>query len=543
MKINIIKASLATIFVSLFLLAGSPAYATTPPDSCFAFSGGIITSYHNNEGNNPANPACPKDVDIPSTIGGVPVTALGTISFQGAQLTSVTIPNSVTIINDDAFNNNQLISVVIPNSVITIGDSAFFNNNLTSVTLSNTLTSIGDSAFYDNDIGSITLPNTLTSIGDRAFYGNNLTSLVIPSSITAIGWLVFSSNQLTSVTIPSSVVSIGPSAFSDNQLTSVTIPNSVTSIDFAAFANNQLTSFTLSNTLTSIGDNAFANNKLASVSIPNSVTSIGMGAFTQNELTSLTLGTGLTSLPQDAFSYNRLASVDVPTGITTIDPTAFYLQGANINEIGGGDFSSIMDVYYTRLYTTDPSNPGNLQDAQTIYPEGALGADINGDGDQLDDISAGGHLINPAQATVTYKNATGATLSPTVFTTGIGLTDYIANKNETNDLSRYFRLGSSQSFTAPTIAGYSIITPASPYTTTLLAANTNINFVYSNQADAETGGNSLPINTPNAPDTGTGNVLNVSGILTAIISGLILVGAVAYISRSHLQKQRRFKSL
>ena len=78
-----------------------------------------ITDYYENEFDNAANPACPRDVDIPSTIGGVSVTTIGSAfecsdgfcveryAFFEAGLTSVTIPASVTTIERRTFEGNR----------------------------------------------------------------------------------------------------------------------------------------------------------------------------------------------------------------------------------------------------------------------------------------------------------------------------------------------------------------------------------------------------------------------------------------------------
>ena len=95
---------------TLALIPTNKAYAITPPDSCFNFNAGTntITDYYEHENNNPGDPACPKAVDIPSTIGGVAVNVIGDSAFEHKDLTSATIPSTVTSINRSAFSRNQL---------------------------------------------------------------------------------------------------------------------------------------------------------------------------------------------------------------------------------------------------------------------------------------------------------------------------------------------------------------------------------------------------------------------------------------------------
>lgn len=52
------------------------------------------------------NASCGSDVVIPSTIDGNSVTTIGSHAFENNQLTSVTVPNSVTAIGDGAFMFN-----------------------------------------------------------------------------------------------------------------------------------------------------------------------------------------------------------------------------------------------------------------------------------------------------------------------------------------------------------------------------------------------------------------------------------------------------
>jgi hypothetical protein len=268
-------------------------------------------------------------VSIPTNINGLTVAFVGNGAniFPSNNVTSVTIPDSVSIIGQAAFAGaSSLTGVKIGNGVVLIEDEAFYGcSGLTNVTIPDSVISVGGGVFqYCYGLTSVTIGNGVTTIQDQTFQScSGLTNVTIGNSLTSIGnFLFMSCSSLTSVTFPDSVTSIGTEAFAYcSSLTNVTIPNSVGSIGVSAFSYcTSLTNFT----------------------IPNGVTSIGLSAFnTCSSLTSVTIGNGVTSIGRGAFAYcSQLSTVyfqgNAPAAdsslfinnFNTSDPaTVYYLPG------------------------------------------------------------------------------------------------------------------------------------------------------------------------------------------------------------------------
>ena len=136
----------------------------------------------------------------------------GTSSYTGGEFTAQDYYGSSTssTTNNTYYIPSSLKSVTVTGGNILYG--AFYGcDNLTSITIPNSVTSIGDFAFYDcTKLTSITIPDSVTSIGEEAFrWCRSLTSITIPDSVTSIGEGAFwSCSSLTSITIPNSVTSI-----------------------------------------------------------------------------------------------------------------------------------------------------------------------------------------------------------------------------------------------------------------------------------------------------------------------------------------------
>lgn len=216
-------------------------------------------------------------VVIPSKINGVTVTTIGTDAFLGLNITSVTIPASVTEIGSNAFAGcTNLTSVnyegdwsnltiqsgnpavqdaanaplfdfefIPPDNTAVIVTNYKYNGAAADVTIPSRyqgkpVTTIGHAAFFNSAVTSVTIPDSVTSISDEAFVNcPKLTNISIPNSVTYIGFSAFSScTSLKSITLPSSLSFISGALFLGcSQLTTIHIPVSVTSIGNNAFAD------------------------------------------------------------------------------------------------------------------------------------------------------------------------------------------------------------------------------------------------------------------------------------------------------------------
>ena len=117
----------------------------------------------------------------------------------------------------DCFDTCGLLSITIPSSVTEIEDGAFHSTfYLERVNLNEGLKSIGNSSFENsNSIKELKFPSTLKSIGKKSFYEtSSLVKLELNDGLETIGENAFlGCRSLKSVTIPASVTSIGEKAF------------------------------------------------------------------------------------------------------------------------------------------------------------------------------------------------------------------------------------------------------------------------------------------------------------------------------------------
>jgi len=183
---------------------------------------------------------------IPST-----VTSIKHYAFEHCSFTSMTIPASVTLIENSAFMGSA-------------GDKNVDENNPNYSSLNGVLYNKAKTLLIHcptSKLGAFSIPETVNSTDFNSFYGcSGLTSIHIPSSVTSIGVQSFGGcSGLTSIEIPSSVTFIGGFTFTScTGLSTFRFSPLVSSIERYTFqCCSGLKSITIPTTITSIGESAF----------------------------------------------------------------------------------------------------------------------------------------------------------------------------------------------------------------------------------------------------------------------------------------------
>lgn len=300
------------------------------------------------------------------------------LGYYGSE-SDITLPNTVTRINDEALKGNKkIVSVTIPGSVKDIGNNAFQGcPNLKEIIFTNPDRNnnnliIRVSAFQDcPNLTTCEIPARAYQVVGNIFKGcTSLTEVKVnaanPYYFTQEGVLfgpalvnyepqyndayalqsypagrqgaytipsevngkeidqIWTSgfegaSGLTDITIPSSIGRLGTAAFESTGLTHVTIPDTVHQVDPAVFQNcTKLVSVKLPAGLAEIDQYMFANCiSLQHVDMPDTITKINIYAFHNcTSLTSLALPKGLTSLSVGCFEKcYNLQHVVVPPSV------------------------------------------------------------------------------------------------------------------------------------------------------------------------------------------------------------------------------------
>ena len=283
-------------------------------------------------------------ITIPNAINGLPVTVIrnGAFGCRG-DLTNVTIPNSVTSIDETAFFYcSGLTHAVIPKSVTSINGDVFAGcSGLVSIEVDPA------NPAYCNSADGVLFDKAMTCL--VCYPCGKTGKYEIPSNVRNIMSTAFGgSGKLTGVTIPNGVTNIGDYAFNCGNLSGIVLPDSVTSIGIQAFESSGLTNITITRNVIAIANHAFANcHKLAGIAVD-------AANPTYCSLDGVLFDTARTRLV--SYPGGKTGSYEIPQGVTEINPGAFrgchdlpsVTLPAGLTRVGAHAFYECRDL--TALY-------------------------------------------------------------------------------------------------------------------------------------------------------------------------------------------------
>ena len=323
---------------------------------------------------------------IPATYNGLPVTEIANTAFrQCRQLTSVTLPDSITAIGDYAFGwCYNLKSIQMGNGVRTIGYGAFVTcQKLTGITIPASVTQIGQDAFgYCHQLESIVVDakNEAYASADGVLFTKDMTQL-----------LLYPRNKSDlSYTIPYGVTTIVRDAINNCDMQQLIIPESVTMIETCAILDcYNMVSFVVSEKsehYCAIDGVLYTKDMSKLISypacksdsifvIPASVEILGYCAFANsNNLKEVVLQEGLREFEYGVFQgCSGITSITIPSTVTTIQTEEFFECG-NLQQIivaaENENYCSVDGVLYTKDMTKLMCYPSGKEGDTFVVPNG-----------------------------------------------------------------------------------------------------------------------------------------------------------------------------
>ena len=342
-----------------------------------------------------ANDGVTGDVIIPSTVPynneTYTVVAIGDYSFFFGELSSITLPETLTSIGIASFSGcSGLTELTIPASVTSLGARAFSDcTELATITVNANLASLPEAAFLNIDIQEFhincTTPPSLVTSGTYTTFSNPNTSyymgdavLYVPENLVdaykGSDWNTYFTS-IEGVEVEDESGAPAGTNFEFDGIKYTILDADAKTVE--TMASTQSNNYDVANG--QLEGDIYIPEKVTYNGVEYTVVAIGEGSFYMSDITSIVLPSTIESIGDSAFYRTDITTVTIPSSVTTIEDSAFaqcekleeVIFLAEIDEIPVALFqgcTSLMEFYITT--TTPPA----ISNANAFYniPEGAI---------------------------------------------------------------------------------------------------------------------------------------------------------------------------
>ncbi len=221
------------------------------------------------------------------------VKVMGYGAFENCRsLKKATLPGSLERVPERCFLNAwNLEYVTIGEGTKVIGKNAFsyrpsggspeqINSKLREVTIPSTVTTIEDDAFLYSGIETVTIPESVVNYGTQLFYSCKRLRKVVMKGVPADGVLpekTFSNCEaLVELELPEGLKVIGESALSSTSMPAPTLPSSLKELRYAALYGCLAQSLVIPEGVETLGESSLAQMwKMTELTLPSTIRTIG----------------------------------------------------------------------------------------------------------------------------------------------------------------------------------------------------------------------------------------------------------------------------
>ena len=228
--------------------------------------------------------------------GGQDITSISNEAFTNANIiTSVVIPDTVTLISNAAFRGNPIKNLILGQNVEEISLTAFDMIGMQkgacsfkTLVLPDSVKRTAEAAFRGCDIEDLIFDGDVEEISTSAFSGGSIENIIFNGNVNTITNGSFYSGSIENIIFNGNVNTITNGSFYSGSIENIVFNGNVNTISNSSFADNSIENIVFNGNIKTITNSAFQGHKLRSIILPEGLETVGYSAFASEYLEEIT---------------------------------------------------------------------------------------------------------------------------------------------------------------------------------------------------------------------------------------------------------------